>query len=276
MAKVSHSTKHLFRAAIVALVGLCCVAGAIAQEVVRFDAGKVALMSPYQLSELFREANALAESDGYAGASARYEALIDAGVADPVLFFNSGNAFAEMGERGLAVWRYEQARRLDPRHEDARFNLSMLAPPENDRPLFVMLRPFTALSGAFSLGEAIGLASLGWFVALLLLSIVALSRRRSFVSRWARRTGWLSISLFIAFVLIAGSKAYNQRVRDWAVVTATSATGHVAPRDNARDELDIPAGWRVLVTDRSTRGWVEARLPDGRRTYLRASDVRSL
>jgi len=60
------------------------------------------------------------------------------------------------------------------------------------------------------------------------------------------------------------------------VVTADSAIGRASPADDGRKDFELPAGLRVLTLAQYPGGWVQARLPNGSRTFLRSVEVRPL
>lgn len=57
-----------------------------------------------------------------------YEAAVDSlnGIETADAFYNKGNALAKLGRTDEAIAAYEQALKLDPRHEDARYNRDLL------------------------------------------------------------------------------------------------------------------------------------------------------
>ena len=77
---------------------------------------------------LFAKANALYKQNKYEEALALYEQLLSQDTVDPVLYYNTGNAYAQLHRPGPAVLMYERALQLDPRDADAQENLAEIAP----------------------------------------------------------------------------------------------------------------------------------------------------
>ncbi|MCX7045892.1 MAG: hypothetical protein NTX50_10470 [Candidatus Sumerlaeota bacterium] len=241
-----------------------------------FDAAKVKLLSPYQLREVFREANDLYSEKDFAGAAQRYTALITAGMHYPEIYYNAGIAYAKASEPGLAVWSFEKAARLAPRDADIRASLLRLSPPENHPASFVLFWPFIAFAGFFTLQESLLIAAGAWWIGLLGFALAALGRHPRLRS-WMRTLGRLGTIALIIFAVIAGAKAYSQYGKDWAIVTASGVViGHSAPSLEAGKDFDLPAGLRVLRAANLAGGWTEIKLPNGSRTFVPANDLRPL
>ena len=58
-------------------------------------------------------------------AEGAWRAMAEAGVHDPRVEYNLGNAAWKQGRLGEAIWRWERARRLDPDDRDLRSNLAL-------------------------------------------------------------------------------------------------------------------------------------------------------
>ncbi len=75
-------------------------------------------------AQRFAEANRLYVEGDYAAASDGYLALIEQGYHTLPVYYNLGNACAQLGESGRAVLYYRRALLIAPRHADTRFNLA--------------------------------------------------------------------------------------------------------------------------------------------------------
>ena len=93
-------------------------------------------LSESQRQSVFAEANELylaaqesAKTDsaeateGFANASAKYQMLVDSGVANRKLFINLGNAYLQSGKLGHAIANYQRAKSLDPFDQQVELNL---------------------------------------------------------------------------------------------------------------------------------------------------------
>jgi tetratricopeptide (TPR) repeat protein len=64
----------------------------------------------------------------------RFESLLKDGLSSAALYYDLGNCYYKLGEKGKAVWAYESARRLDPRDPDIEWNLNLLNKQLEDKP----------------------------------------------------------------------------------------------------------------------------------------------
>jgi len=60
----------------------------------------------------------------FADAAEKYQLLVDAGVRNSRLFFNTANAYLQSGDTARAIANYQRSLRLDPTNRDARTNLT--------------------------------------------------------------------------------------------------------------------------------------------------------
>ena len=80
-----------------------------------------------EIAKLAEQAQAAFKDNHYPEAVKIYERLAEQAPGDANVLYNLGTAHARAGQRGLAIWRYLQALRLDPRDADLRANLRLLA-----------------------------------------------------------------------------------------------------------------------------------------------------
>jgi tetratricopeptide (TPR) repeat protein len=147
----------------------------LAKSAIWLLAGMLAnLALPAEANEAMSVAASAYENNKIDEAEAQYDALLRPGRANAHLLYNLGNCAFQRGEYGLAVARYEQARRLKPRDSDITENLNFvrgqlqLAPINNaEDPISVLanvrdyLRP----------DEWLRLAALAWLLVWLLLAL---------------------------------------------------------------------------------------------------------
>jgi len=81
------------------------------------------LFSALAAPPAFEQALAAYDAQRYDEAVQQYEALVAEGAADPVLFYNLGNAYFRLENLAAAIANYERALQLDPRLGAARTNL---------------------------------------------------------------------------------------------------------------------------------------------------------
>ena len=76
-------------------------------------------------ADLLQQANQLYSEGEYRQAADAYEQLLQEQGVAPELYYNLGNAYFKAGEVALSILNYERALRLNPRFDDARYNLQL-------------------------------------------------------------------------------------------------------------------------------------------------------
>lgn len=81
----------------------------------------------------FYDANRLYSEGKYEEAAQKYQSILQTGVESEPLYFNLGNSFFKLKQKGKARLYYEKALRLDPRDEELQYNLRLLQSQLEDR-----------------------------------------------------------------------------------------------------------------------------------------------
>ena len=76
--------------------------------------------------DAFTEANKNYIEEHYKTAAKNYEKLIDSTQMSAELYYNLGNAYFKSNSIGKAIWAYETALKINPKNEDAKFNLEFV------------------------------------------------------------------------------------------------------------------------------------------------------
>ena len=201
----------------------------------------------------------------YAGAVKVYEGAVHAGWFSANLFYNLGNAYYRLGDKGRAVLNYRRCLLLDPSQAEAAANLAFVngGKPVRDGRGFAR-RGWSALSTVAAVSGWSGLAGL--------LLAVASRRRRA-----------LGIGLAAVGLLVGGGLAGLIWYLDdgtgpaaTAIVVAEATPALYSPADNSKVVTTLPAGGEVRVL--SEQGaWIYALLGDGTtRAWLSADKVERL
>ncbi len=235
------------------------------------------------LSEIHRRfatANEHYQNKQFKEALELYRSVIEAGVRDPVLFYNAGNAYAQLGQKGRAIAMYERTLRMAPRHAQARKNLAYLQPAGASRSPFILWRPFLFVRDRLSLNE--------WLLVVTALLVwVALAWSAWLLLRdGAVRS--IARGLLIAGVLmllVAGGFApwrgyVEQRRRVGVVVDGDAVTRH-GPSPELGEHLRLAEGTRVRIIGREGNGWLcveplDSAAASGEHTYLKEESVEEI
>lgn len=218
--------------------------------------------------EVFAEANALYESDDFAGARVLYDRLIASGHGTREVHFNAGNAAFRLGDTGRAVLYYKRALQLDPHYTPARTNLDAIQPQTNvtsDEAFSeALIEEFARTSPLVWL-----LAVEATFVLLLLAGFFVMRTRPGTEQRsdWWGRFAGAAVALVIAGGLFVGH-AHASLVRGDAVVLEDGVDARLGPGLQHRVQMELPAGTVLRLTGEPREGWVGFRLLDGTSGYI--------
>ena len=205
-----------------------------------------------------------------------WQALLDAGIQNADLLYNSANAYLKAGETGKAVLCYERALRLDPSSADVRYNLEYARNLTRDRidevPEFILKTWTRKLSYL--------LPSNTWAVLSLLLFAGMLSMLLLFLlggSTGARRTGFFTgIALLLLSLACFGfsrsQKAESERCDEAIVMKAVSSVRSTPSSESAKDLFILHEGTKVKILD-TVGSWYNISLADGRQGWIALSDI---
>jgi len=233
-----------------------------------------------ELHRRFATANEDYQNKRFKEALAGYRQLVDAGVSDPVLYYNAGNAYVQLGEKGRAVMMYERALRLAPRDGRARRNLAYVRPPGGAPAPFVLWRPFLFVRDLFSLNEWLLIADALFVWIALAGSLWMLARHEAAraAARWLLAVG---IALAVAVGGFVPWRGYQERGRSIGVIVEKEAVSRHGPSATLGEHLRLAEGTRVEILGNEGNGWLCVRpldvAPSSReRTYVRQETVEKI
>ncbi|MGB0588062.1 MAG: hypothetical protein ACPGU1_00140 [Myxococcota bacterium] len=225
-------------------------------------------------TEQFEVANSLAYQGDYAAAVKGFEGLVEAGMDDPALFLNLGNAQYRLGAFGQAIWSFRRGLRCDPSEslreslghnlKRARTELQARYRASNDGSQFIYSEPggwLYQLSHVTSLEALLTLFLVLWWA----LASCLVMRRLSKGEHW----GSIAVPLAVLILLVGGlfvarlSTDANFRL---GVVVADGVVMREGPDVHARG-VDVPEGIEVRVLD-DTPGWHKIEIPSGRSGWV--------
>ena len=207
----------------------------------------------------------------------RYEtAIADGTISNGELYYNLGNAYAQLDDIPHAILNYRRAQLFLPRDRQLHANLQYVrakradhfAEPETSPVLQTLVFWHYDLSFHSRLWIAVTLSILFWLAAILLL--------------WCRPT-WLKATVAILFVgaLAFGGSAvasiYSLRHAHPAVIMTTEAIPRKGDGFSYGEAFDSPihAGTEVNIL-RKRGDWCEIALPNHLTGWLSSSDLESL
>jgi tetratricopeptide (TPR) repeat protein len=224
--------------------------------------------------ELFESGNAAYAAGRYQEAADDYGRILDAGVKDPRVYYNLGNAFFRLGRLGAAILSYERALRIDPTDREARDNLELARGLIRDRVAEPEIPyPMQALKGivdALSIDQATLLFLLAYVLAGALLGAIPLAR--GYVRRRAFGYGAAAAGL-LALIAVGGflHKVLDQTAAH-AIVMQERVDVRSGPAEDNTVLFTLHEGTRLLVRNRR-EGWCQISLPNALSGWVPAATL---
>ena len=226
------------------------------------------LMAVSVFDESFEAATTAYNRGNYSDAITVLEQLVSAGVAEPEVFYNLGNAYYRSGLLAHAIANYERALQLHPQLEEAQENLntcirqterglSKPQPPDWEQSLLFWhynLRRDTSLK----------LAILTWCLLWALLALRQV-RRYPYLRRTALAMGLLT-ALFVASAWVKSSP------QQLAVAVQRGVPVRYGVGDTETVRFELYEGDRVAV-DRRDNGWARVETGSGERGWTREENL---
>jgi tetratricopeptide (TPR) repeat protein len=225
-----------------------------------------------------QKANQAYVSEEYAHAIELYESIIDTGYEAALLYYNLGNAYFREEKIGKAILNYERAMRLDPKNEDAQFNLRVANARIVDQitpvPVIFYKRWWSSVYNLFSTD--------GWAWAsfvLLFFTVTGLAAFFIFRSVRNKKTA-LSISLLfflltVVSILAARETYYQRNILREAIVIVARTSVKSSPSQESLDLFFIHEGTKSQLT-RELGEWYEIRLANGNVGWVQKTAIEAI
>jgi tetratricopeptide (TPR) repeat protein len=220
----------------------------------------LAQYTPQEAQALFVEANDAYYKGDYAGAQARYQKLLDAGLGGPDVLFNLGTAHLAANQLGPAVLFLERAARLSD-DDDIGANLAVARERQVDQ---VIGAETTAVPFTQRVAEAIDerTVAIAFLVTWWLGFVIAWLTARRASGRVL--PGLLAALLLVAGAVLGSALVINARVKatvEEAIVMPEVARVREFPGETAKVSFEVHAGLKVRIMETSGR-FARVRLPN--------------
>ncbi|MBI4432697.1 MAG: tetratricopeptide repeat protein [Candidatus Omnitrophica bacterium] len=210
----------------------------------------------------FKKANAAYTAGDFRGTVQLYESVTARGNADGAVYYNLGNAYFRLGEKGKALLNYQRARRLLPRDKDVTWNIHILKSiladriPDEKKPLPLAW-------------NEIGLLFTAVLAGLLGVGVMATLFPR-WGALWRLKTRFLVACLLTFFLL--GAVQWIKTRDPRAVVLAKEIFTRYGPSEAETKAFLLHEGAEVSVLDESG-DWFYITLPNKSSGWIPRSSV---
>jgi tetratricopeptide (TPR) repeat protein len=226
--------------------------------------------------EEFARANHFYAEGKYQEAANLYEGILAGGTKSGELYYDLGNAYFKLAQKGKAILNYERALRLMPLDEDLFANLNFVKSLlETAQPQDVQTWHERLFSKMRDL-----LPPAGWFIALMIFYIVGFTAL-STVLFWPgfRPVGKiLAVVLFVFFLLSLlfwRSSADILKYGRPAVITVPKAEVKYSPSFSGGAAFEVTEGLRVKVLRREGE-WTQIRLTRSQNGWIESNAVEEI
>jgi tetratricopeptide (TPR) repeat protein len=229
------------------------------------------------LDEAWKQGNAAYLAGDWEKAAAAFDQLDRQGVVSADLYYNMGVSYFRLGNLGRAAWSFERSAGVDPKDDDAAFNLAQV------RKLLAR-RTTDKIEGSdrdtlwIRVVSAMTASTQTWlFVIFYLLTFWFLFWRLRIPSDsrapWSAVTALAGIAAALAGVLLLGRVALDRI--PFAIVLPESVSVREGADANYRTTFEIHAGLRVRLLEQDG-AWARVRLANGLEGWVRDQDVGKL
>jgi tetratricopeptide (TPR) repeat protein len=214
---------------------------------------------------LIEKANQAYNNGSFTEAIDQYQAVVESGYVSAALFYNLGNAYFKSRDIPSAILYYEKALKINPRDEQARFNLNIANSQITDKieavPEMFYLRWWKSFTGLFSPGTWARL-SIVLFISMMALVTLFTVTQSLGIRRGAFWAGLVVILLMVTSFYVAYQKHYHLTHDNYAIIFTPTVTVKSSPAKNSVDLFVIHEGTKVEILDK-VEGWYEIKIVNG-------------
>jgi len=244
----------------------------------------VLLFSPPSAAEnvrqIFDGANDLYFKGQYREAIEGYYGIINLGIEDTGVYFNTASAFAKLGEYGKAIYFYDKVLKIKPRDTATQRNLaivrSALGREISNKERDINIRPKeTVWEGAvswFSANELVVIFLVFYYLFFIMLLVKKLMKKQ--VSKIGVT---IAIFFFLLMWIVAGAMVtlkYNIDFlrKEGVVVDKGLVVAREGPTEESNRKFDVAEGQLIKIKD-TRGGWIRIEDEKGREGWLQKPQV---
>ena len=243
--------------------------------------GAVELRKPekvvIQPLELFQQANQLYQKGEYPKAASLYQQLVDNGYVNGNLYYNLGNAYFKMRQKGLAVLYYQKAKRLIPGDADLNANLSYVRDKTGQSSRGTWGYELAQVLGyVATIDQLAVISSILFFILMGAMIFIILFPQKTHNDGGRLHPVWLygltAIIILFVFSLSITVLTARELSKNQAVATSQSAQVRFEPNPAATQYYELREGAVVTILEEK-EGWSLIKRPDGKRGWVEQKNL---
>jgi len=208
--------------------------------------------------DAFVEGNQKYREEHYKTALKSYETLIDSVNRSSEILYNLGNAYYKTKQIGKAIWAYESALKIDPKNEDAKFNLEFANLQtadkiEQPKPALTEWLKRLLFGPQINLWASISVACSFALSLMILLFFMTKSRRRRNISLM----GGMTFALLLIFSTVAAFFHKNSILQHTeGIIISEAVDVRLSPLEKANVTFELHEGAKVNLQDENEE-WLQ-------------------
>lgn len=229
---------------------------------------------------LFKQANQFYEQAEFMKAAKTYLQLVTAGYESGNLYYNLGNTYFKMGQKGRAILYYGKAQRLIPYDTALKTNLAIALTGVDEGEInwnheFSRSLTFLAPLDWLAIGSSLSFfLVILWVFFLILLPTKIKDHKTGKIKLWYRSTLIFSSFLLVLFISLT-TLTYLDRIQAQAVAIKNGAVVLSKPDSEGTVYYHLTEGTRVLLNE--TKGkWCLIKRQDGKRGWVQQHYLENL
>lgn len=221
------------------------------------------------------EANDLYKKGEFEKAIVSYEKIVESGQVASELYFNLGNAYYRTHRIPLAILNYERAKKLKPNDEEINFNLELararIVDKINNLPEFFLMNWLRKLAHSFSADQWAVISMVSFFITLCFAGLFLFSSRR-LIKQLAFWLGILLVIVAFSSFAVSQQQKHKLSVHNDAIIITPAVTIRSSPDETGTELFILHEGSKVRIED-TVGDWLEIRISDGNKGWIKASDM---
>lgn len=225
--------------------------------------------------DLSIKAEKLYEQKKYDEAILIYENILSSKLTSPKLYYNLGNCYFKTNQIGKAIFNYELAKKINPKDEDIKVNLSIA----NTKTIDKIESKENYFIGALKTTVLNYYSSTGWaWLSIISLTVSLIVCFLFFISNsliLKRIVFFMSIISFMVFAgsMVLGYSSLNFKEQiNYAIILPHESKVHIEPNSNSETKFSLHEGTKVSVINQSNQ-WVNIKLENGNEGWVKSSNV---
>lgn len=224
------------------------------------------------------EGNSFYQQKKYSEAIDSYQKVIDKNFESATLYYNLGNAYFKNEENGKALLWYERALKFDPSNEDIQHNIAFVNQKLEDKidvlPELLLTRWYNTIASSMTSNQWATFSIIA-FIIILLSILTFLLVRIPWIKSSSIFVLFFSLLFFIFSILFSYRNRTISEKHPEAIILKSVINGKSTPNESGTDLFVIHEGLKVKITDQ-LNDWVEIKLPNGEKGWIKYSDLEKI